>query len=73
MEVITNSNISYDEMKKLNKERALNNRKDYFKSYYENNTKNKIVHCSICNKFMLKSSLNYHIEKSKEHQKNLNN
>ncbi len=72
MEVISESTISYEEMKKLNKLRAINNRKDYFKSYYENNTKNKIVFCNICNKFMLKSSLKYHVEKSKEHQINLN-
>tara|TARA_R100001163_G_C4951740_1_gene119232 strand:- start:21 stop:242 length:222 start_codon:yes stop_codon:yes gene_type:complete len=72
MEVISNSNISYEEMKKLNRERSISNRKDYFKSYYENNTKNKIVFCNICNKFMLKSSLKYHTEKSKEHKINLN-
>ena len=70
--MIITSNMNNEEFKKLKLEKRKEKLRKYHNDYYHNKTKNKIVYCSICDKHILKSSLKYHLEKSKFHKNNNN-
>jgi hypothetical protein len=67
------SNITNDELKQIKLKKRKENLRKYHNDYYHSKTKNKIVYCSICDKHILRSSIKYHIEKSKVHKNNLSN
>ena len=71
MEVIQKSNITFEEHKMMKQQKRQESRKEYFSNYYKNNIQNNIVYCSVCKKHLLMGSMNYHLNKSKEHQKNI--
>jgi hypothetical protein len=69
--MIVSTNLTNEEFKKLKLEKRKEKLRVYHNNYYHDKTKNKIVYCSICDKHILRSSMKYHLEKSKEHQKNI--
>jgi hypothetical protein len=68
--MIVTTNITNDELKQIKLEKRKERLRKYHNNYYHNFTKNKVVYCSICDKHILKSSLKYHLEKSKFHKNN---
>ena len=68
--MIVSTNITNEQLKQIKLEKRKENLRKYHNKYYHNKTKNKIVYCSICDKHILKSSLKYHLEKSKFHKNN---
>mgnify|MGYP003115963591 FL=1 len=67
------TNLNNDDLQKIklnkSKERKETMR-EYHNKYYHNKTKNKIVYCRQCDKYLLRSSMKYHLEKSKLHKNN---
>ena len=67
------TNLNNDDLQKIKFNKSKQRKetmREYHNKYYHNKTKNKIVYCSICDKHILKSSLKYHLEKSKFHKNN---
>ena len=67
--MLQSTNLNNEQYKKLKLEKRKEKLRKYHNDYYHEKTKNKIVYCSKCDKFILKSSMKYHIEKSKIHNR----
>ena len=63
--MIVSSNITREQLKEIKLEKRKENLRKYHNKYYHDKTKNKIVYCSDCDKYILKSSLKYHLENTK--------
>ena len=71
--MIHSTDITYDQLKEMKLKNKQEKSRLYHSNYYHTKTKNKIVYCDVCKKHLLKNSLKYHLNKSKEHQKNISN
>jgi hypothetical protein len=77
-----NSNIENNEIVKPQKVKLTENKKEYFKKYYETNKpkfeeyknkrKNNFLHCEICNCYITKKFILTH-KRTQKHEKNLIN